>query len=274
MPAKHALKITLLIALLVCSLLACDVLPSISFNGTPVTPLQQAGGSASLNVWTTTQAGVEIRREQWKGASGNTDTVTITRFDPKKVKISIGYQPGDPQPLKTWMKQSNAIAVINGGFFNDQNIATALLISNGQSYGASYEDCCGMFSVDNQGQIAIQALANQPYDPNTQQLEQAIQCQPMLIENGKRTQFQENAASSPRSIIAMDTQGRLLFIVSPSAAFTLDETADLLQQSDLQLKTALNLDGGSSTGLYFNSGNQQVSLDPVSPLPIVIIVKS
>lgn len=273
MPAKHTLKMTLLMSLLVCSLLACDVLPSVSFNGTPVTPLQQAGGSASLDVWTTTQPGVDIRREQWKGASGNTDTVTITRFDPTKVKISIGYQPGNPQPLKTWMKQTKAIAVINGGFFDEQDVATALIISNGQTYGASYQGCCGMFSVDNQGQVAIQSLAAQPYDPNTQQLEQATQCRPVLIINGKRTQFQETAESSPRSIIAMDTQGRLLFIVSPSAAFSLDETADLLQQSDLQLKTALNLDGGSSTGLYFNSGNQQVSLDPVSPLPIVIIVK-
>lgn len=273
MPAKHTLKITLLMSLLVCSLLACDVLPSVSFNGTPVTPLQQSGGSSALNVWTTTQPGVDLRREQWKGASGNTDTVTITRFDPKKVKISIGYQPGNPQPLKTWMKQSNAIAVINGGYFNEQDVATALLIANGQSYGTSYQNCCGMFSVDTQGQIGIQYLADQPYDANTQQLEQAVQSRPMLMQNSKRAQFEETADSSPRSIVAIDTQGRLLFIVSPSAAFSLDETADLLQQSDLQLKTALNLDGGSSTGLYFNSGGQQVNLDPVSPLPIVIIVK-
>lgn len=78
---------------------------------------------------------------------------------------------------------------------------------------------------------------------------------------------------SPRTVIAMDTQGRLLFIVSPSAAFSIDEMADLLVQSDLSLKTALNLDGGSSTGLYFKSGSQKVSLDPVTALPIVIIVK-
>ena len=273
MPAKHALKMSLLITLLVCSLLACDVLPSVSLNGTPVTPLQQAGGSSTLNVWTKTQSGVEIRREQWKGASGNSDTVTITRFDPQKVHISIGYQPSNPLTLKAWMKQTKAITVINGSFFNEQNRATALLVANGQAYGTSYEDCCGMFSVDAQGHVAVQALAKQPYDPNSQQLEQALQCRPMLIENTKRTQFEETANSSPRSIVALDTQGRLIFIVSPSAAFSLDEMADLLQQSDLQLKTALNLDGGSSTGLYFNSGGQQVSLDSISPLPIVIIIK-
>ncbi len=273
MPAKHALKLTLLIALLVCSLLACDVVPSISFNGTPVTAPFQAGGSAALNVWTQTQPGVEIRREQWKGPSGNQDTITITRFDPKKVQFSVGYQPTNPLTLKDWMKQTNALAVINGGYFDQHNQATALIVSNGQASGESYVSTGGMFAVNTQGQASIQALSDQPYDPSTEQLQQATQSRPMLIENGKRTQFEETADFSPRTVIAMDTQGRLLFIVSPSAAFSIDEMADLLVQSDLSLKTALNLDGGSSTGLYFKSGSQKVSLDPVTALPIVIIVK-
>jgi exopolysaccharide biosynthesis protein len=273
MPAKHTLKLTLLIALLVCSLLACDVIPSISSNGTAITAPLQAGGSVALNVWTPTQPGVELRREQWKGPSGNQDTITITRFDPKKVQFSVGYQPDDPLTLDAWMKQTKAVAVINGGFFDQKNTATALVVANGQAYGQSYTDGGGMFSVNTQGEASIRSLLDQPYDPNTDQLQQATECRPMLIENGQRTQFEETAASSPRSIIAMDTQGRLLFIVSPSAAFSMDEMADLLVQSDLSLKTALNLDGGSSTGLYVNSGSKKINLDSVTPLPIVIIAK-
>ncbi|GLV59027.1 hypothetical protein KDH_58550 [Dictyobacter sp. S3.2.2.5] len=273
MPAKHALKLTLLIALLVCSLLACDVVPSITVNGTPVTAPSKAGGSDTLNTWTQTQPGVELRREHWKGASGNEDTVTITRFDTHKVHVSIGYQPDKPLQLKDWMQQTKAIAVMNGGYFDQRNQATALVISNGQASGSSYQGCCGMLAVDAQNNVDIQSLNAQPYDPANQQLLQATQSRPMLIENGKRTQFEETAASSPRTVVAMDNQGRLLFIVSPAQAFTIDELADLLVQSDLSLKTALNLDGGSSTGLYLNSGDQQVSLDSVTPLPIVIIVK-
>ncbi|GCE19894.1 phosphodiester glycosidase family protein [Dictyobacter kobayashii] len=273
MPAKHALKLTLLIALLVCSLLACDVVPSITFNGTPVTAPSKAGGSDTLNTWTQTQPGVELRRELWKSAGGNEDTVTITRFDLHKVHISIGYQPDKPLQLKDWMQQTNAIAIINGGYFDQHNQATALLISNGQASGSSYQGCCGMLAVDAQNNVSIQSLRDQPYDPNTQQLQQATQSRPMLLIDGKRTQFEETAAASPRSVVAMDNQGRLLFIVSPAQTFSIDEMADLLVQSDLSLKTALNLDGGSSTGLYLRSGGQQVSLDSVSALPIVIIVK-
>ena len=273
MPAKHVLKFTLLIALLVCSLLACDVVPSITYHGTPVTAPSKAGGSDTLDTWTQTQPGVELRREHWKSAGGNEDTVTITRFDTKKVHLSIGYQPDQPLQLKDWMKQSNAIAIINGGYFDQQNRATALLISDGQVHGSSYQDCCGMLAADSAGNVTIQSLHDQPYDPGTQQLQQATQSRPMLIMAGKRTQFQETAAASPRSVVAMDNQGRLLFIVSPAQAFSVDELADLLQQSDLSLKTALNMDGGTSTGLYLRSGSQQVSLDSVNPLPIVIMIK-
>jgi exopolysaccharide biosynthesis protein len=65
----------------------------------------------------------------------------------------------------------------------------------------------------------------------------------------------------------------MLLIASPSQAFTLDELADLLASSDLSIKTALNLDGGASTGLYVDGANQKISIDPFTLLPIVIIVK-
>jgi exopolysaccharide biosynthesis protein len=95
----------------------------------------------------------------------------------------------------------------------------------------------------------------------------------MLIENGQRTTFNANATSQRRSIIAEDKQGRLLLIASPSAAFALDELADLLASSDLGLQTALNLDGGASTSLYLHAGKQDITIDPLTPLPIVVIIK-
>jgi hypothetical protein len=41
--------------------------------------------------------------------------------------------------------------------------------------------------------------------------------------------------------------------------------------SDLSIDVALNLDGGASTGLYMHAGNQHVSIDSLTQLPIVII---
>ena len=274
---KHFIQLFLLLCLTACSLLSCDLVPSVSINGTPITssPTNVAGvqGTPQMNTWYKGTAGVEVRYEDWKSPGNNEDTVTIVRFDLHYVKLSVAYQPSDPLLMSEWMQKEHATAIINGGYFDDQDNATALVVSNGQASGSSYNGFGGMLSVDDHGNTSLRSLHDQPYDPNNEQLQQATQSSPMLLLNGKATQFDANAASSRRSAVAMDNQGRLLFIASPGMAFTLGEFADLLAASDLSIDRALNLDGGASTGLYMKAGNQQASIDSIAKLPIVIIVK-
>jgi exopolysaccharide biosynthesis protein len=275
MPVRSRFKLFLVLCLLVNALLACDVLPSISYKGTPVAlSSPQIGQSTpSLNKWTQAAPGIELRSEKWTDSTNDTDTVVITRLDLHKVHIKIGYNASQPLTMNEWMRQTGASVMINGGYFDTHNQPTGLLITDGQVVGTSYKGFGGMLAVDKRGNVSLRPLSEQPYNPATDQFQQAIQSSPMLMINGKRTQFRANKVNQRRSIIATDTHGRLLLIVSPEPAFTLDELANLLVSSDLSIKDALNLDGGSSTGLYVNAGNQQVSIDPLTPLPIVIIVK-
>jgi exopolysaccharide biosynthesis protein len=252
----------------------------VNYNGTPVislTAVTSPGAAttraAPLNVWIQAAPGVQLRYEDWKSQGNNEDTVTIVRFDLKRVHIKIKYQPLQPMSISDWIKQEQAIAVINGGYFDEQNHATGLVISDGQVSGTSYAGFGGMLSVDAQGHVNLRSLRDQPYDPDNEQLQQAMQSTPMLMLNGKRTQFNANAASSRRSIVATDKQGRLLLIASPGQAFSLDELADLLASSDLSINSALNLDGGASTGLYMNAGSHHVAIDSLVGLPLVIVVK-
>ncbi|HTI15496.1 MAG TPA: phosphodiester glycosidase family protein [Dictyobacter sp.] len=276
MPAKHALKICLLLCLLVGSLLACNVaVPNISISGTQViTPPGVTGTQLPLGQWKQAKPGVEVQYANWKAPSGHQDTVIITRFNLHQVHLYVGYQPNNPLTLSDWMKQTGATAIINGGYFDTNNQATGLIVSNGQASGTSYTDQGGMLSVNTQGAVAITSLIQHPFDGDTNQLEQATQCAPMLMVNGKETQFDDNAAQRRRTVVAMDKDGNLLFIVSPSDAFTVTDMADLLaSHTELNIQTALNLDGGSSTGIYLNGGNTKVALDPISSLPIVVYVK-
>src|SRR6266849_526903 len=271
------IKLFLPLCLLMFPLLACDAAPSVSVsvNGTPIISSSNGASNGSeLNVWNKVSPGVELRYEDWKNPDGDDDTVTIARFDLHKVKLSVGYQPRQPLLMHEWMQQGRAIAIINGGYFDQQDNATALVVSNGKVFGESYGGFGGMLSVDTHGIVNLRSLRQQPYDPNTEQLEQATQSAPMLMSGGKRTQFSADASQTRRSVVAMDKQGRLLFIVSPNQIFSLDELADQLVSSDLSIETALNLDGGSSTGLYVKGGSSQVTIDSFAKLPLVIIVKA
>src|SRR6266550_3919349 len=282
MPIKHTIKLYLLLCLLLSSLAACDIIPTTSSNGssgntssaTTTTTQPSVQGTPQLNTWYRGAPGVEIRYEDWKSPGNNEDTVTIVRFDLHHISLSVAYQPTKPLSMGEWMRQEHATAIINGGYFDNQNNATAMVISNGQSFGTSYNGFGGMLSVDNQGHIDLRSLSERPYDPNNEQLQQATQSSPMLVLHGKTTQFNTNAAGSRRSIVAIDKQGRLLFIASPGTAFSLGELEDLLVGSDLSIDRALNLDGGASTGLYVNAGSQQVAIDSITDLPLVIVVKA
>ncbi len=276
MQVKIVLRLCLFLLLLVGSLSACAVLPTITnANGTPISTSNTSGSppTPALNTWYPASSGIAVRYEDWKSPGNNEDTVTIVRLDPQRVHLSIGYQPTQPMGLRDWMQQEQAKVIINGGYFDLQDNATGLLVSNGHISGSSYTGFGGMLSVNSNGTINLRSLRDQPYDPSTERLQQATQSSPMLIIGGQRTQFLANAASQRRSVVAIDKQGRLLFIISPGEAFSLDELADLLVSSDLALTTALNLDGGASTGLYMNAGNQHIATDSISALPIVIIVK-
>ena len=281
MPLKRTLKLYLLLCLLLSSLAACDIIPTTSSNGSPgnsstatTTNQPHDQGTPELNTWYRGAPGVEVRYENWKSPGNNEDTVTIVRFDLRHISLSVAYQPTKPLSMGEWMRQEQATAIINGGYFDNQNNATALVISNGQSSGTSYNGFGGMLSVDNQGHVDLRSLSERPYDPNNEQLQQATQSSPMLVLHGKATQFNTNAAGSRRSIVAIDKQGRLLFIASPGTAFSLGELEDLLVGSDLSIDRALNLDGGASTGLYVNAGSQKVAIDSITDLPLVIVVKA
>lgn len=271
MPLKNSLKTCLLLLFVACTLLSCDF--SLSTAATPTTtPSEQS--NSQLNTWYNTLPGVSVRYEDWKDPAGDEDTVSIVRFDLHDVNLSVAYQPSQPLLIGDWMRKEHATAIINGGYFDQQENAEALVVANGQTFGTSYNGFGGMLSVNKQGQTTLRALSQQPYNPNSDQLQQATQSAPMLIfPGGKRAQFSADAASSRRSAVAMDKQGHLLFISSPNMAFSLDEFADLLVSSDLSLNVALNLDGGASTGLYVNAGTQHVAIDSYVPLPIVIIIK-
>jgi len=261
----------ILLCLLLLPLAGCDILPDVTVS---VTPAPSTSNGTELNVWNRVANGVEVRYEDWKDADGDDDTVTIVRFDTHKIKVGVGYQPGQPMSMSDWTQQEHPLALINGGYFDQQFYATALVVSNGKVFGQSYQGFGGMLSVNSRGSLSLRSLRQQPYDPNAEQLDQATQSAPMLMVGGKRTQFNADASQTRRSVVATDKQGRLLFIVSPDPIFSLDELADQLVSSDLSIEVALNLDGGSSTGLYVNGGSSQVTIDSLAKLPLVIIVKS
>lgn len=191
------------------------------------------------------------------------------RIDPTQYSFRAHYRPNAPLTLAEWQAElPTAEVIINANFFTPENTVLGLLISDGVRYGTSYTDRGGRFFVDG-ATVGIRSNTTQPYQGEA--YSQAVQAFPMLVDNGLATYNNSaDTAISRRTVIAQDTQGRIILLVTSGFGLSLYDLSQYLPTSDLNIVTALNLDGGGSTMMRIASSETTViSLDPV---PIVLAV--
>jgi uncharacterized protein YigE (DUF2233 family) len=229
-------------------------------------------GAQYDGAWKPAMTGVEYmlaeisvnERKEW---------VLMARVDPSQVNMRVHYDPSQPKSAREWQQLTQAGLIINGGFFNDKNQVTGLIIADGESSGRTYRGFGGMFSVGQDGAPALQWLREQPFRAN-ENIAQAVQGFPMLVVNGERVSpMDDNGERNRRSFVAIDEQGRVLLGVTQMAQWSLTDLADYLANTEsLSVVSALNLDGGASSGLWMAGPFDGVSMNSFDPVPAVIAV--
>ncbi len=239
----------------------------------PPTPLPAATPipPTPRGAWQAVQPGLEYR-ELEVTVDRRSDLLRLARVDPSQLRFRVVYDPGQPRQVSGWLKAEGALLAVNGGYFDPQNQALGLLIRNGMLYGQPYEGYGGMFAVGSEG-VHVRWNVAQPYQPG-ESLAYAIQNFPMLVLPGgvPNEGIDDNGQFAPRTAVAEDRQGRIVFLVSQGSIFTLTSLGQWLAASDLDLETALNLDGGSSSGLLVQGGAQMLGLDSWAEVPNVVVV--
>jgi hypothetical protein len=224
--------------------------------------------------WSVLQPGLERRViEIYNGQNQHVESLYVWRLDQNHFRMDVAYTER-PRSLDTWQKETNAMLVVNGGYFsieNERYFPDGLTISNGQAFGRSFNGFGGMLAIDQSG-AELRWLVQKPYNPN-EQLLAALQAFPILVQPGGELGFpadRENYARARRTVIAQDRDGRILLMVAPEGYFTLHQLSLYLTESHLNLDIALNLDGGGSTGILVAEPREIIS--PRTLLPFVILV--
>lgn len=232
-------------------------------------------GTSSTGATSDWQSGdqeMEVRTLQLPTGIGAVEA-TVVRFDPDAYRLRVRYEPDSPVFMGEWNQAVEPLAMINGGFFDEQDRATALVVFDGTARGTSYRGRGGMAAVNAEGEFEIRSLSQDSYDSD-EELQQAVQSTPMLIQpGGELSDLDTSDDRSRRSVIAQDRQGRVLLIAVDLPFITLLELAEALHDSDLDLDRALALDGGRSTGLYVNSSATRVAIDSYDQVPLVLTVQ-
>jgi uncharacterized protein YigE (DUF2233 family) len=237
----------------------------------PTATGQAPAGASADSGWLGAGPGVERRDLRVAAGASQAAPVSLVRLDPALVRFVVGYDPAAPRSIGQWAADSGALAAINGGFFDADNRTVSLLVRAGQPVGESYSGRGGMFAVAADGSVLLRGLADQPYDP-AEPLAEALQGWPLLVRPGGTQAYDaEDGQRARRSALAVDRAGRVLLIACPGASFTLAELAAWLAGSDLAIDAAVNLDGGSSTGLILADQRVGERIDAFVPLPIALL---
>lgn len=224
--------------------------------------------------WSLVQPGLEKRVIPiYNGQNQQVESLHIWRLDQKNFRMDVAYE-ATPKSLETWQRETNALMVVNGGFYsveNERYFPDGLTIINGEASGRSFNGYGGMLAID-ESRAELRWLAQKPFNSD-EQLRAALQSFPILVQPGGELGFgpeRENNVSARRTVIAQDRDGRILFMVAPQGYFTLHQLSAYLTESDLNLDIAINLDGGGSTGILV--ANPRETIPSNRPIPFVILV--
>ena len=200
--------------------------------------------------------------------------LVVLRHAPNLVAYGVLFEhdPEKAKQLSEWLDEApEAMAGINCGFYWEKEgefLHMGLLEVDEQRLSPVRAKWGSALVVrDGRAQIIRQPKKRIPH------MTFGIQGWPTLLWHGKVVAALDEIDQGDmarRTAVGVDETGRVLWIVD-NLGSTLREFAAKLQQADIGLVDAVNLDGGASTGLRWREepGGQQSGIDSL-PIPCVI----
>jgi len=188
-----------------------------------------------------------------------TARVTAIVFPARSYSLRVVESPSPgTSKLAGTLSAAGCVAGVNGGYFHPDFRPVGLVIADGREVH-SFEKAkllSGILVVRGTGIEIVRASRFK----NSAEVREAIQCGPMLVENGRPTAGLNAERPARRTVVATDGRGQWALIYITSV--TLADAARILTTHGAlrEWTTALNLDGGSSSGLWAATTPAAVSL--------------
>lgn len=182
-------------------------------------------------------------------------TVDLAIFSTKSCTLRVLQNEGGAESLGEMMRHEKCLAGVNGGYFNENFAPLGLRIANGQMIAPLQRArlITGVLVASPQG---VQIVRSSEFSRRLG-VSAAIQCGPFLVDRGQPISGLNDSRLARRTFTATTSSSRAL--VGVCSEVSLAELAKMLATTslaeDLKIGRALNLDGGSSSALWFAREN-------------------
>lgn len=171
--------------------------------------------------------------------------------------------------MVTALRKNGCLAGCNGGFFLKDNSPSGLMIAQSESIGKFGQG--GLLSglILSSGNVNPYLLRRAEYDAGKYKPTDLVQAGPFLVDQGATVKGLSNEGSRRRTFVLHD--GGDKFAIGMSDPFTLAELGQILAIQDFgpkwKIHRALNLDGGTSSGIWARLGKDAgLSSEPYKPV--------
>ena len=204
--------------------------------------------------------GASVRRAELAD-NGVSAQLTAIVFSPKSYSLRV-VDSGSPgrTKLASALQEAACVAGVNGSYFQEDFRPVGLMVADGREIHP-FEKAKLLAGVLTVRGARLEIVRSSQFAASSD-LRQAVQCGPMLVEGGHPTAGLNAVRPARRTVAATDGRGRWALIYLSSV--TLADAARILVTpgalGDWKPATALNLDGGSSSGLWAAASPEPVSL--------------
>ncbi|MHA3771766.1 phosphodiester glycosidase family protein [Verrucomicrobiota bacterium sgz303538] len=202
-------------------------------------------------------AGVQFAEVKVVSAEGDTAVLHVVAFGTKSHTLAVVDNPDGAMDLANAANARGALAAVNGGYFHPDRTPLGLVVSGGTTlHPLERAKLLSGLLVASKDGVSLRRVGEFKMSPSVRE---ALQAGPFLVDGGKAVPGLNAGRSAARTVVCTVGSGRAALVVCRSA--TLAETAQILLTAGLlpdggKITRALNLDGGSSTGLWVRGGGE------------------
>ncbi|CCJ06265.1 phosphodiester glycosidase family protein [Methylocystis sp. SC2] len=194
--------------------------------------------------WMTRAPGFETAEMPVLVAGKEADRLLLARIDPKLWRFSVHSDPSGNRHLDDWMRDLHATLVINGSYFGQKGEPDTPFRSEGVDLGPTdYVGVHGAFVVT-PGAARLLDLKDKDWRSAFIGADNALVSYPLLLDETGASRATPSQWLANRTFLGEDRANRIIIGTSEDALLTLEKLAALLRAAPLDLKLALNLDGG------------------------------
>lgn len=206
--------------------------------------------------WETRAPGLETAELELRVNEVVVDRMVLVRVDPHRFRFSVHWDTTASRTAEDWQRELGAAVVVNGSYFGGNNHVplTPLRLSGTAAGPSAYQSAHGAFVV-NGDHVDILDLKNKDVFQNIEPYPEAMVSYPLLIgASGENRAIESKVWLASRNFAGLDHDGRVVLGTTETGFFTLHRLGEFLKSSSLDLRFALNLDGGPLVSQVVRAG--------------------